>query len=197
MEDDAQLIRALQGGDSEYDRAVKQLCEDKSLQDSVSALVRRMGGTETDAEDTFWQGIEILIFNIGRGRFKGQSTLKTYLLAICRNVFLKQRKPVFPVEAEELAGLAPSVLSPEDLQIRQDQKGQFVALYQVLAQKVGDRCKKIFEMLKRGASMQALAEELGHEKAQSAQNAAYRCREKLRQLILDDSTLKKQIAELL
>ncbi len=197
MEDETQLIAALRGTRAEYDEAVRQLCENKELQQAATALVKKLGGNDTDAEDTFWQSLEALILNISKGRFKENSALKTYFLAICKNIFLKQRQPVYHMEEEKLAGLMGHSLSPEDLHIERGRDGQLVALYRQLIEKVGDKCKKIFEMLKRGASMQALAEELGHEKVQSAQNAAYRCREKLRKMILEDSNLRKRIEELL
>ena len=45
--------------------------------------------------------------------------------------------------------------------------------------------------------MQVIAEEIGVTKVQSAQNAVYRCRKKLRQMITNDDGLKRKIEELL
>ena len=197
MENDAQIIQYLKGTSAKFDQAVKFLCENPELKEAVNKLVFKMGGHEKEAEETFWQGLEIMISNINRGKFRGDSSLKTYLLAISRNTFLKNRPSTTNVELDVIENVIPLVPSPEELHIENDKAEQFAVLYRQLIGKIDEKCKAIFEMLKRQASMQVIAEEIGVTKVQSAQNAVYRCRNKLRQMITNDQGLKRKIEELL
>lgn len=197
MENDVQIIQYLKGSPAKFDQAVKFLCNSPALKEAVKKLVFTMGGHEKEAEETFWQGLEIMISNISKDKFRGDSSLKTYLLAISRNTFLKNRPPNTNVELSVIENVTPPVPSPEELHIEHDQAEQMSVLYRYLMERVSQKCKTIFEMLKRGTSMQVIAEELGMEKVQSAQNAVYRCRKKLRQMITNDHGLKRKINELL
>lgn len=192
-----QVIQALQGSPSSYSRAVRELCEDKELQNAVVAMVKKLGGNLDNAEDVFWQGIEIVINNIRTAKFRGDSTIKTYLVAICKNIYLKYYKHPITVEEEALLKMESPNANPEVQQIENDRQKQLVVLYQQFLGKIGVKCKKIFEMLKRDASMQALMEELGYDKIQSARNEAYRCRKKARQIIQENEGLRRQILDLL
>ena len=56
----------------------------------VSDLIKRRNGSENDAIDIFHDGLLIFSRNLRNGNFRGESTIKTCLYSICRNLWLKQ-----------------------------------------------------------------------------------------------------------
>jgi len=57
---------------------------------NIRSLVTRNSGSSTDAEDIFQEGVVILYENILQGKYKGRSSIMTYLYVICRNTWLKK-----------------------------------------------------------------------------------------------------------
>jgi RNA polymerase sigma factor (sigma-70 family) len=57
---------------------------------SVLNFVCANRGTETDAADIFHDGLIILRLNLNNGTFRKESTIKTYVFGICKNLWLKE-----------------------------------------------------------------------------------------------------------
>jgi RNA polymerase sigma factor (sigma-70 family) len=56
---------------------------------SIENYVVKNKGTSDDARDIFQDGMMVLYRNITNGHFKEQSSIKTYLFSICRNLWLQ------------------------------------------------------------------------------------------------------------
>jgi len=58
----------------------------------IEAYVTKNSGNSADVKDVFQEGIMILYQNIINERFRAESSLKTYFISICRNVWLQKLK---------------------------------------------------------------------------------------------------------
>jgi len=58
----------------------------------VREAVCKNNGTEEDATDIFQDGLLILHRNLYKGTFREESSIKTYIFGICRNLWLKELK---------------------------------------------------------------------------------------------------------
>ncbi|BDD07552.1 RNA polymerase sigma factor [Aureibacter tunicatorum] len=74
------------------DATIKQLYQE--TYGMVENMILKNFGRSEDAEDIFQESLMVLMDNIESGKFQGNSTVKTYLYSICRNMWrdlLKKR----------------------------------------------------------------------------------------------------------
>lgn len=57
---------------------------------SVKSIVSGFRSVILDPEDIFQEGLIAASLNVEKGRFNGESSFQTYLVAICRNICLKK-----------------------------------------------------------------------------------------------------------
>src|SRR5438094_470858 len=82
---DAQLIRAIQGGD---ERALSQLY--RLHWPMVSHFVLQNSGSEDDARDVYQEGVMVFYEKVREGSLELSCQIKTYLYAVCRRLWLKR-----------------------------------------------------------------------------------------------------------
>src|SRR5687767_7786745 len=82
---DDQLLLQLKNGDS---TSFKQLY--KTYFPSVALYVKQNMGNTADAEDLFQEAILVLVQKVRQPEFALTSSLKTYLYAIAKNLWLKR-----------------------------------------------------------------------------------------------------------
>ena len=61
-----------------------------SIYPMISEMVRKNGGAEDDGVDIFQDALLIFNCNLKSGKFRGDSSIKTYLYSISRNLWLKE-----------------------------------------------------------------------------------------------------------
>lgn len=57
---------------------------------SIKSMVNNFKYISLDPQDVFQEGLTIVVINVRKGSFKGDSNLSTYLYGICRNICLKE-----------------------------------------------------------------------------------------------------------
>jgi RNA polymerase sigma factor (sigma-70 family) len=135
---------------------------------AVENLITRSSGSEQDAVDIFQDTLIVLNSNIRRNVFKGQSSLKTYIYSIARNLWykqLKQRGTQVPLDEndqfaseDDIAGLAN-----EELISR-------------LLQELKPDCREILiEFYVNNRSMSELMTMFNVNSIQAAKNKKWRC----------------------
>lgn len=145
----------------------------------IETFVMKNGGSVSDTKDVFQQGTMILYQNIKRSKFRGDSSLSTYLYSVCRNLWFKELKQ----NALKIHG------KEKELELNFEE----VSEAQINIQAV----KKIILELKEGCqdilvsfyyemkSMKEIAEDLNLGSEQSARNKKSRCLKYLTQKISD------------
>lgn len=61
--------------------------------EGVIAHVCMNGGNRDDGADIFQEAVLVLIDNVKTGQFRGDSSIKTFLFAIARNLWLHELSP--------------------------------------------------------------------------------------------------------
>ncbi len=84
---DDELLRLLGSGKA-IDNPVKHLYEKYFY--VLSSYIEQNQGTREDAEDIFQEVVLIFIDLVQKNKFRGESSVKTFLFAVNRNIWLNE-----------------------------------------------------------------------------------------------------------
>lgn len=150
----------------------------------IEQLVLRNNGAVDDAADIFQDGLVALFHKVRSVDFQLTASLKTFLYAICRNLWLmklrkrKRETPITEVHQETVG------LDAEALQLLEDNdRNQLVAAG--LSQ-LGEDCQRVLQLYYfEKCRMKNIAEQMGYSGEQVAKNKKSRCMRKLREWVLN------------
>lgn len=145
----------------------------KECSNSIFNMVLSNSGSQQDAEDIFQDTLVILFVNLKKGGFKMESSIKTYLFAVARNLWLKRlRKNRLPVPDDQ-PELAYSMETEKFIQNKQ------LTVRRALEQ-IGESCKSLLQNFYfEKMSMSDIASKYGLGSEEAARNKKYRCMQKL------------------
>lgn len=176
---DAEIIGAIQSGGAQRQRFENLLY--RRHMDFVRKRPRKYALTPEEARDAYTDAFLVVTDHILSGKFRGDSSLKTYLSRIFRNKCVdRYRKNAtikvdwvdrFPQIADESRDFLRKLLGKEEVGI----------LRGYLAQ-LGERCRQLLEFSGLGYSPTEIAQEMGFSTARSASSQRYKCLEKLKAL---------------
>ncbi len=182
---DQQLIDGLLAGGERERFYLKQLY--LKYQQMVDRYVVNNSGNADDAADVFQDGIIILYKNIKSRKFNAESSIKTYLYAICRHLWLKKLKQAGS-QRERLASLER--IHEEDPYISMmlmEQQHQVLELFD----RVGSTCKEVLLLAYyRQYSMDEIAQAMGYQSAQIARNKKFKCLSRLKELVQENKAVR-------
>ena len=185
---DATLIAAINGKETERNRALQHIVQGAGWRQQVLRYVMANSGVEEDGEEVFIDALTILDSNLRDGKFEGRSALNTYFVQIAKFLWLKRlarRRPA--LDPKKLQDAEPMVEdSVEKMLISLEHETVFA---QVMSQ-VGERCKRIFELFHLGHSMAEIAQELGISDADQAKKEKSRCKKRLLNLLAERPELR-------
>lgn len=182
---DTELLGMLK--DKERDLALEYLCKSKEWRSGVGAMLRRNGSTMDKLDDLFTDGLVILERNIRTGKFAGKSSLKTYFLAICKNLLFTATRKTARIELHENpVADEPSQEGNPELRLISDEKRNLI---NKILERMGEPCKTILRMWSLSFSMPEIAEAAGLKDADNAKRRAYDCRKQMRTIVLANSNL--------
>lgn len=143
----------------------------------VRYLVVNNSGKEEDARDIFQEVLVTLYEQLAAGTFRQQSSLKTWIYAVCRNKWLKQlekrKKNIRFSDFEE----CENILLPEE---NKEEESIHRILRNSLEQ-LGTQCRKLlllFYYFRK--SMDEIAADLNYTNADNAKAQKYKCLQKLK-----------------
>ncbi len=178
--DDKTLIAQICGTEEQRDKALRIFFCDKALRDIVINKLKQLGATTDDAKDAFQDALFPFQENIRRGRFDEHCSLRTYYLAIAKQLwFNKNRRrqnhtvEIQPIHYDEMM---PSV---EIIVINEERK----KLIDKALSQIGERCKGILDLYKLSYNYQEVANTFGFSSPDMAKKESYRCRLRFREYI--------------
>ena len=187
---DQLLIDCIQSGEpKKRDWALYQFYSDASIQAWTASYVKGQGGKQEDVEDVFQEAICVFDRNIRLGKFEGKSTLKTYLISIVKwgwVTYRRKQDPLTELKPELMNGTSESV---EALYFKEEKK----QLLEKAITALDERCQKLLRFYKLDYSMKEIQELLGFSSSAMAKKQAYRCRERLRKVFLENPVLLKAL----
>lgn len=176
---DQKIIESIKAGGAAREKALYHVFFQQDWKGAAIAFVLKSGGYEADGDDIAQKAFVLFENNVRRGKFKAQSSLKTYFLAIARYQWykeMKRRRPMDELQPEHYEEGGGNV---EESYISQEKK-EFLG--KALA-KLSERCQEILRLQRLGESLEAIARKVGLSSAAMAKKEAYRCRMRLRKFI--------------
>ena len=191
---DEEIVEAIRKGEK-LEVFVSQLY-DKYF-NMISNFIRTNSGNNEDAEDFFQETIVVFIDLVQKDRFRGDSSIKTFLYAISKNLWLnelkKRNRAVFR-ETEYYENTEKDTKAIHAGISENEVRRQVLTFLD----KLGENCKKILVLFYyEEKSMRDIFREMNYESEQVARNMKYKCMKKLHELLDHNSQIKQSFKNLL
>lgn len=181
---DAEIVNGIRVGGVERERYEYLLY--RRHMDFVAKRPRKYRISDEEARDAYTEAFLSVVNQIIDRRFRGDSSIKTYLSRIFRNKCVDQHRKnstvkvewveTFPEIGDESRDFLRELMGKEDLE---NLKRQMVH--------VGERCREILMFSGLGFSPKEIAEKMGFKTPRSASSQRYKCLEKLKTLIAGEN----------
>lgn len=148
----------------------------------IERYIINNSGTKNDAEDIFQDALLVLLDKLNKDDFRLTATLKTYMFAICKNLWLKRlRNPKHKYEVGLDDEMSDELYNEYSQAIEEETSA--VDKVSVLMSKVTHHCNKLLNaMFFEQKKIEQVQEEFGYTTKHNAQNQKYKCIEQLRKL---------------
>jgi RNA polymerase sigma factor (sigma-70 family) len=164
--------------------------------EGIVAQVCMNGGNREDGADIFQESVLVLIDKVKTGQFRGDSSIKTFLSAIARNLWLHELRTRNRRNAREAIYMKEANKNEESVDSFFDTQNTG-ALLQVL-EEVGHPCKKILTgFYYEEKSMKELLMQFDYENEQVLRNRKSKCMKKLKDLLTSNTALLRNLKTLL
>jgi RNA polymerase sigma factor (sigma-70 family) len=194
---DEEMIRMIQGKEEERHQALRSFFLDQSLERMVFAKIRERGGATQDAQDVYQDAFKVFQRNVRNHAFEGKSSLRSYFVGIAIRLWLDKNKQSWnnrvnlTYESTQLDEQSED--NPLDVVIDTDRK----TLVRQLLENMGERCKKILWLRANSHSMEEIATAIGLSGADMAKKEAYRCNNRLKEMVLSKPALANLVKSMI
>ncbi len=149
--------------------------------ESLSRYIINNSGSRQDAEDIFQEVLVNFIDLVQKDKFRGESTIKTFLFSMNRHTWLnelKRRGRALSREEKFEKGQERVEMDTSHLIAEREEKAAVAAIVNEL----GDTCKKILTLFYyENLSMKEILEVTNYENEQVVRNKKYKCLKQLEQ----------------
>lgn len=157
----------------------------------IRRFILNSGGSEQDAEDTIQEGVFRLLANVGKGAFRQDSSLKTYLFNICRNIWISQMRRQYKWrEIQEALAYKDGEAGDAGRDVYEKDRQALIG--EALAPLSG-ACRQVLRLWSQGYSMEEVARMAGYGNAASAKKKKSVCMKKLVDLLKERPQLRKEL----
>ena len=192
---DNEIIEALQNKGEELNSAVRYLY--KAHFGSLAHFIKTNSGSDLDAEECFNEALFIFVDMVQKKKFRGDSSIKTFLYAILRNLWLNELKKRSRTLQRETLYYDKIEKEEKDVQtvIHQNEaKRQVLDIFE----KLGENCKKILVLFYyEEMPMKKIFRAMGYESEQVARNMKSKCMKRLNELLESNAAVKQSLKNLL
>jgi RNA polymerase sigma factor (sigma-70 family) len=175
----------------EVDASVKSLY--RAHYEYLGRYVVNNNGDWDDAADTFQEVVLAFVNLVKAGKFRGESSIKTFLYALNRNIWLNELKKRGRSQVREMK----YEKAGDQMEKGIDQAIEIREMNQQLLDTVGslgDTCKKILLLFYyENRSMKEILTTLNYENEQVVRNKKYKCLKKLEELVSGNNNLYHQL----
>jgi len=191
---DSELVANLRAG-KRMDETIKTIYRNHF--DSLNWYVMNNSGSRQDAEDVFQEVVMAFIDLVKKDKFRGESTVKTFLYSLNRHTWLNELKRRGRALArEEKYEKGQERIELDASHLISDREGK-VEVIQLVGQ-LGDICKKILLLFYyENLSISEILDTLDYQNEQVVRNKKYKCLKELEQMITEKPLLKQTLKNLL
>lgn len=149
---------------------------------AIRDLLRKTGGSETDAKDVFQDAVLVVYQKAKQPDFQLTSQLSTFFYGICRNLWLNRRskKSTFSevaIPEDEQYTIGENSPEAEFLQVERDN------LFWSAFRQLGDDCQKLLELFFQKLPMETIAAQMGFGSEGYARRRKLQCKARLVELV--------------
>lgn len=191
---DQELVVNIRSGQN-LETSIKALYRDNF--ESLCWYVMNNSGSRQDAEDIFQEVVVSFINLVQKDKFRGESTIKTFLFSLNRHAWLNElkRRGRALVREEKFEKGQQRVETDASEQIVNREARTLLA---GLIGKLGETCKKILLLFYfENASIREILDNLDYENEQVVRNKKYKCLKQLEMMITENPNLKQNLQNLL
>ena len=191
---DSELVANLRAG-KRMDETIKTIY--RNYFDSLSWYVMNNSGSRQDAEDVFQEVVVAFIDLVQKDKFRGESTVKTFLYSLNRHTWLNELKRRGRALArEEKYENEQDRTAPDTGHLIADREGKEEVIK--LVGELGETCRKILLLFYyEDFSMKEILEATEYENEQVVRNKKYKCLKQLEQMINENPALMQTLKNLL
>ncbi|MBL7726298.1 MAG: sigma-70 family RNA polymerase sigma factor [Dinghuibacter sp.] len=182
-----ELLAAL--GNANIDAPVKMLYE--HFFEGIVSQITFQGGTRDDGADIFQEAVLILINKVRNKQFRGDSSLKTFLSGIARNLWLSEMRSQGRREQREKAYMNQA--GTHEMPGRAGYDNDFDMLNKLIGQ-LGDTCRKILTgFYYEEKSIKEMLHQFNYENEQVLRNRKSKCMKHLKETLKNNIHLLNNI----
>lgn len=190
---DQEIITIVKTGGAELTSVMNYIYNSSGIRDSIIAIIMKYKGTEEDGKDVFQDGIRHFIINVRNDAFEGKSSVKSYIIAICRNIWFRKYSRKEKLEEIKLSfpTSQPMEDSPEVFVFYNEKK----EILETHLKNLGEPCASILAMWSLSYSMKEIAEKLDSKSEGYIRKKKHLCFKTLVQTIRGNTALMKKLLE--
>lgn len=191
---DSELVSNLRSG-HRMEETIKAIY--RSFFNNLSWYVMNNSGSRQDAEDVFQEVVVSFIDLVQKDKFRGESTVKTFLFSLNRNVWLNElKRRGRALVREEKYERGQEKVEADTNHVIADREGK--AAVARLVGELGEACRKILLLFYyESLSMKEILETMHYENEQVVRNKKYKCLKQLEQMVNENPALKQTMKNLL
>lgn len=165
--------------------------------ESLSWYIQHNNGSPEDAEDIFQEVLVSFIEMVRNGKFRGESSVKTFLFSLNRYTWLNElkRRGRQKVREEKFENARDTEMpDTSDFIAGRESRNELLKL----VGKLGDTCRKILLLFYyENLSMREILDQTDYETEQVVRNKKYKCLKQLEQMIRSEPAIKDNLKNLL
>ena len=183
---DIEIVAAISTGGQKMETAMRHVFQQGDYKQAVFNFVENNKGNHQDAEDIFQDGIAHFVMNIRKGNFRGDSNVKTYLLAICKNLWFNRLRRAANLAAikEEIQLEKTTDKTPEKIMLF-NERASFV---KTMLGKLGDPCRTILSLWALHYSMKEIVQQTNYKNEAVVRKKKHQCMQKLMHIVEKSKT---------
>jgi RNA polymerase sigma factor (sigma-70 family) len=185
---DAELLTAI-NSPADIDSAIKFIY--RSCYDFLKTYTCANSGNDEDAQDIFQEVLVVFIELVHQNKFRGESTIKTFLYSLNRNIWLNELKKRGRTERRNTIYEKEKdveVINVSQYMVQAETQKQIFSIVGTL----GQTCKKILlAFYYENLSMKEIFKMVDYESEQAVRNKKYKCLKQLEQLLTNDPALAR------
>jgi RNA polymerase sigma factor (sigma-70 family) len=191
---DEELIHSLKGRENRNE-AIRYMYD--NFFESLGGYVMFNQGSREDAEDIFQDVLVNFISLLQEDKFRGESSIKTFLYSLNRFAWLNELKKRGRTLLREKTFEKDQDRIQADISGLMMEKESTAKVLQLVGE-LGDTCRKILVMFYyENFSMKEILHELDYENEQVVRNKKYKCLKQLEKIIGENPAVKNTLKSLL
>ena len=198
---DEEIVANLRSG-LRMDETIKAIY--RNYFEGLSRYIIHNSGSTQDAEDIFQEVVVNFIDLVQRDKFRGESSIKTFLFSMNRNTWLNELKrkgraavreeKYVRMETKDEAGQEPADANAARAVEDREEKAAIASIVASL----GDTGRKILTLFYyENLPMKEILEATEYESEQVVRNKKYKCLKQLEQMLNENPQLKQTLKNLL